>query len=429
MTITAGPSLARRATRPANQGPRMWLLAGHWYLIAYLIVQFNALTSVVSLPSLVSFIVVPAAGGVVLLLAPRDAWRDAPVSLLAFAFLFWLTASVIWSTDPTMSTYTVRIVIVGTGMSMLVVAVLPVERVIAALISFTRVCVVMTAVILVVKPGTRQTFEPATQDFLLGWRAGFIHKNAMGMAFVMLIAVVLVFDRHGWLRRATLIGAGVLVLGSRSATAYGGFLVVIGTYLWCRKLSSQSVAGARVTYVLGTLLLSLIGTVAGVIYAPTVLGLFGKDLTFTNRTDIWTASLNALGKHPWLGYGLAALFFRPDREPTYTIDRAIGFEAAHAHNGALDLALQAGVIGLVIYLVIFVAVLRRGLSLIDPAPDYATWTLMACAAILVMSIPENIYFGAMLGYLLILYGVLLKVSRRHAEPPGPALTSEVVFRE
>ena len=419
MSSVSSPTYAERDRASEPEERDLWLASGQWFLVVFLVVQFNMLTSVVDLPTSVAFLLIPLFGILVLLGSPKESIREAPVSLLAFALLMWLSISILWSTDQKLTNFTVRTNVVGYVVVLLVVAVLPTERVIAALLAFARVCLVVSVGILVTDPATRATFEVSTQSYILGWQAGFIHKNSMGMAFVLLVAVLLVFDRPGWLRRLTLIGSVGLVFGSRSATAYGGLLVVVTTYLWFRRLQRQSVPGARSAYVLGTLLLTLIGVVFGILFAPTVLGLFGKDLTFTNRTDIWSVSWDYLRARPWLGYGLGALWFQPTTEPTYSMDRAIGFDAAHAHNGPLDLALQVGLIGVALYVAVFVNVVRRGMSYLFRFPDYATWALMVCAATLVMSVPENNMFGPDLAYLLIMYIVLLKLPLQHRDDPNP----------
>jgi len=415
----SSPAYVERDRAGEPEESAWWLASGQWFLVVFLVVQFNMLTSVVTLPTSVAFLLLPLLGVLVLLGSPKEAVRDAPVSLLAYALLMWLSISILWSTNQTLTNFTVRTNVVGYAVVLLVVAVLPTERVIAGLLAFARACLMISVAILLTDSATRASFEVSTQSYILGWQAGFIHKNSMGMAFVLLVAVLLVFDRPGWLRRITLIGSVVLVFGSRSATAYGGLLAVVTTYWWFRRLQRQSVPGARSAYVLGTLLLTLTGVVFGIIFAPTVLGLFGKDLTFTNRTDIWSVSWNYMRARPWLGYGLGALWFQPTTEPTYGMDRAIGFEAAHAHNGALDLALQVGIIGVALYIAIFVNVVRRALSYLFRFPDYATWALMVCAGTLVMSVPENNMFGPDLAYLLIMYIVLLKLPLQHRDVVDP----------
>jgi O-antigen ligase len=84
--------------------------------------------------------------------------------------------------------------------------------------------------------------------------------------------------------------------------------------------------------------------------APGVLlSLIGRDPTFTGRTDIWDALLQAISHKPLLGYGYLA-FWGLDSEPRYWLAQAVDWDAPSGHNGWLDLAISLGIVGVMMTL-------------------------------------------------------------------------------
>ncbi|KAB8334037.1 O-antigen ligase family protein [Scytonema tolypothrichoides VB-61278] len=119
----------------------------------------------------------------------------------------------------------------------------------------------------------------------------------------------------------------------------------------------------------------------------------GKDATLTGRTPIWTYALGRLMEKPLLGYGRAA-FWAPKSPYAIEAGQALGtgWVAPHGHNGFLDLALDLGLIGfslfLIIYLTVFVRALKQG---------YATknleylWPLAYVTFLSINNVTESIF--------------------------------------
>ena len=64
-----------------------------------------------------------------------------------------------------------------------------------------------------------------------------------------------------------------------------------------------------------------------------------KDLTLTNRTDVWTAALEIIKKHPVTGVGLLPVAYKK---------QLLGY--SHTHNQVLELLLHGGLLALLPYL-------------------------------------------------------------------------------
>jgi O-antigen ligase len=85
----------------------------------------------------------------------------------------------------------------------------------------------------------------------------------------------------------------------------------------------------------------------------TSLSLIGRDATLTGRTELWSLVLAKIWERPWLGYGYSGFWQGPTSEAGQYVWSAIGWDAPHAHNGLLDLWIDLGLLGLIIYVLIF----------------------------------------------------------------------------
>jgi O-antigen ligase len=74
-----------------------------------------------------------------------------------------------------------------------------------------------------------------------------------------------------------------------------------------------------------------------------VLELLNRNQDLTGRTEIWSMVMDAILKHPWLGYGYQA-FWRGVDGPSVDVHLS-GWIPPHAHNGFLDLTLDLGIAG------------------------------------------------------------------------------------
>jgi O-antigen ligase len=193
------------------------------------------------------------------------------------------------------------------------------------------------------------------------WSGLWTHKNtlgglmALGVPIGVTAAIVAPERRKLWL--ATACGAFVLVLLSTSKTALLASMIglaVIAAGALIRRGPLYAIVIATGASAL------LIITASAFLLAPeAIVAAFGRDLTFTGRTDIWHAAASAVDARPWLGYGYYA-FWLDENGPAYWIRQAVRWEVASAHNGWLELALGLGRIGITLFALQFIATLYRG---------------------------------------------------------------------
>lgn len=187
------------------------------------------------------------------------------------------------------------------------------------------------------------------------WRGWMAHKNFLGMA----AAVTLLFalfpggDRRTWLPRLALaLGALPMLLFSQSRAAMIGALVgtLVGGAITRLGpgLTGPAARKARIVVLASSgaiLVLLLVVT-----FDPALLtGLLDDPDGLSGRTQIWQALIASFRDHPLFGTGYGAFWSAgvataPDTATT-------GWQAiSTGHNGYFDLAVQTGLIGLLVAL-------------------------------------------------------------------------------
>ena len=92
--------------------------------------------------------------------------------------------------------------------------------------------------------------------------------------------------------------------------------------------------------------------------ANLLLVVFGKNSTLTGRTDIWLATINLIRQKPLLGWGYMATWL-PTDAPFAEIWDQFRWAIPNAHSAYLDVALQLGLVGLVLLLTIIAVAWNR----------------------------------------------------------------------
>lgn len=145
---------------------------------------------------------------------------------------------------------------------------------------------------------------------------------------------------------------------------------------WARRDRSSSVASLGILAILTAgAVISIVG-----INTATISSAMGRGQDFTGRTDIWSATLREVLSSPWIGTGFLTAW-RDDSVSAMRIRSSLGFRAAHAHNGYLDVWLQLGVVGLVLVLaVVFLGAYRALRAYWKRQDDHYLWAIAICVA-------------------------------------------------
>lgn len=173
-----------------------------------------------------------------------------------------------------------------------------------------------------------EQFDKAIFQTLLSWP--FIHPNQLGMALVLGAPFVL-YLRPPWIKAI-------------------GLAIITGATLWA---SSRSALYAGIVFLAAAILLwALRPPARAAVIRWTAIALIGAIITlpllttdpeaFTQRGQIWQASLQRISQAPLLGHGH---FWYPD---TGRFAPDLFWDATHGHNLMIHTLLTAGIAGLAV---------------------------------------------------------------------------------
>jgi O-antigen ligase len=130
-----------------------------------------------------------------------------------------------------------------------------------------------------------------------------------------------------------------------------------------------------------------------VLLAP-VLGLTGKDATFSARTVIWRVIKEHINLSPYWGSGYGAYWVGPVPEsPSYIFMSVMYVYPTEAHNGYLEVVNDLGLIGLGFLVVFLVSYIRQALQLMRTDRSQAALYLALLFQEMVMDMSESDWFS------------------------------------
>lgn len=386
---------------------------------------------------------------VVLLIARRGEWRLSGLPIPLIAFLVLATASLAWSHYPgatalgLLTTWLLVLAAVAIGLTTrwddLLRALGHVLRAVLAL-SLLFELVVATIIRrpilpLFGQPGVDYA-EYEKLPKMLYWsrnelfevfddgRIQGIVGNANHLGFLALLGLIVftlqLADRR--VRRAPGIAwitlAVVTLVFTRSATvtlALVGVAVLAGAALLVRRTAPgrpRALVYAAMAAVIA------LGVTAAVLLRGTLLGLLGKSDDLTGRLGIWEKVIELAQQRPVVGWGWVS-YWMPWADPFTDLAFRNGVRQLQAHNAWLDLWLQLGILGVIVFAALAASTFLRSWTLAvdrpmahpgETAPFRATLMLplLALGALLVQSAAESrllVEFGI---FLLVLFAVKTK---------------------
>jgi exopolysaccharide production protein ExoQ len=254
------------------------------------------------------------------------------------------------------------------------------------LILFTgAIAVIASYLVVLLLPGFGYGYEGE-------WKGIFGHKNDLGMYVIFLVSPAFFLRLKQSLvgvATAGLVGlAAVLVLMSQSRTAWL-LAFVFACYVCAYKLIARF--RRRDAVLLSVTVMSIAGLMISlaVTQFDSLMQLLGKTADLSGRLQIWKAVAFAISKHPVLGYGYGG-FWEQSQGESMNVMLAVGFPLGHAHNGYLNLWLQLGLVGLLLFIWSLVAATRNGVkSLWLGDQNYVAWCLGIILLVVVGNIDES----------------------------------------
>lgn len=225
-----------------------------------------------------------------------------PWMLVAAAF-----SSVLWNDDTWTVITRAAALAVPLVLAGLIANNVPFERFLVIADTTFKALVAVSLVFAALVPAIGLTQNVILQGTLRGI---FIHRNHMG--YVVIIAVITLLARN-WksrrLRFGTLAWLAVYILAlswTGSAGAVVLVLMSIGLYGLVRWLAGNRTVERGLLLISAACLVAFAAFVA-VPQVPKLLGLLGRDMTFSNRVEIWQGAIQAWQEEFWFGYGWGSI--------------------------------------------------------------------------------------------------------------------------
>lgn len=204
------------------------------------------------------------------------------------------------------------------------------------------------------------------------WKGAFLTKNVMGRAMTLSLIVFLLCAWKGRSRKFVLgslaVLAALLLLGAGSSTALVVLPLAIASLFSTRILKWPT--GLSMPLLVMALALSSAAAIWTSDNFAEALGAAGRDPTLTGRTQLWDDVIVQIEDKPWLGYGYGGFWLGWDG-PSAKIWEETTWQPPHAHNGLLDLWLDLGAVGVVLFIAGFATVFFRALKLAQRAKEKA----------------------------------------------------------
>lgn len=357
---------------------------------------------------------------IVELVRGRVSPRRMPIALLAF--LAFATASIAWSAYPGASALGVAGTLATTAVALFLAVLLSWDEVLETAGTAIRWVLGLSLVFeLVVALIVRRPVLPLWVDYsgldkipaAFYWSRGLLFEggriqgivgnaNLLGMlALLGLIVFVLrLLARRGsasWAWLWIVVAAATLVLTRSSTVIVAGVVVALAAafvaVVW------RTSGAARLAVFTGGLLLGAGGAVGAFLVRGPLLELLGRSSDLTNRLDIWATVGDLALERPAVGWGWVSHWV-PWVEPFDDLVVIRGVTYLQAHNAWLDVFLQLGTIGVVLFALPVLGALVRSWGLaagIDRIrhvpgalrPPLTAAPLLLLVALLVQSLAES----------------------------------------
>lgn len=236
----------------------------------------------------------------------------------------------------------------------------------------------------------------------------FSQKNALGYIAALAVPTLIVAGR-AWTSGRFLFFPSILIhigllIGSNSKT------MLIATAVPTISIWFYQAFRARRT-LRGAVLIGLAGSsVFTVAFATANIGLLAqwldKDVTLTGRVPLWQSLVSVAQEQPLFGHGYRATFggfFSPVHEVWIQNQ----WNPSHAHNAFLQIWLEIGLIGAVLYLAVYLRAVNRAVKVAALVPgSVGLWPLVFLTTTLLVSITESGMTSELLGWMMLVVAIL-----------------------
>ncbi len=227
------------------------------------------------------------------------------------------------------------------------------------------------------------------QLHLGAWQGLFTQKNVCAEATLFLLTPALALPAAGryWqmLRGVYIALCLLIILMTQSRTGWAITVLYLGFVASLRLLGKFE---RKDLLPLAAVFFGVVGAmlVAAIAYPTLVLSLIGRSESFSGRAQIWSAISASILRRPLGGYGFDA-FWSLLQDEASRVFASAGWVVTSAHNGFINVALELGLVGLVLVLVTFIQACRHANAAFYPGHSYyVDW----CIGIVFLTVVYNI---------------------------------------
>jgi len=233
-------------------------------------------------------------------------------------------------------------------------------------------------------------------DGTVYWVGVASHKNTLGLIVLigaMYFTWVIFCQREGRTKKLhilMLLLSLFLLAGCGSITSLFAYFAVVASLFLIRvgRAGAKS-AGIIIAYGLVMAALTYYLVDALIVRQPIALAvveLFGRDLSFTGRMDLWQDVWARAVQRPALGHGFGGFWVG---ERATALWQRHEWQPVDSHNGYLDVFAEMGVLGVVIVSVIMLKTYRRLAHALITDFEFARLRLMIFIMVLVHNLNET----------------------------------------
>jgi exopolysaccharide production protein ExoQ len=204
------------------------------------------------------------------------------------------------------------------------------------------------------------------------WRGIYGNKQVLGLHMALGTVVFVFLGRRpgklGWCAwPGAALCAGLLLLSKSRTSLLVAISVLVASpllhLLRRRSLLSNALGIAGLAIAAGA-----VAVIAA--HADVALAALGKEASLTGRVPLWNFVLDRIWERPWFGYGYQG-FWLGWSGPSAGVSDVTGYwYPFHAHNGYLEVLLDLGIVGLLIFL----SAWAKGLHGTLKAVERVTWS-------------------------------------------------------
>ncbi len=224
------------------------------------------------------------------------------------------------------------------------------------------------------------------------WQGVYFHKNGLGrISGLSLISIILYLKISKSSNLFSIIIAilcAVLLVMSKSSTSIIAFVFVIPSYCmlkWTYKNYNayKSILNVTITFSLAFLVIYFFNNISESLFNG-----FGKDDSFTGRLPLWTMLFDYISASPIYGYGYSAFWIPKILSKNIWLDT--DWDPEQGHNGFIDITLELGIMGLILFLIVLIKGYNRSFKLIKNNQDESGyWYILTLIFLTVVSFTES----------------------------------------